>query len=78
MLCLGLGSMLLAMPAAAQQIKGQVVGATGTSISSRFGISGSVEFVGQARSSSARFAIAPLAATQRDSIFAGNFETGVP
>jgi len=66
--------LLASIPAGAQQITGQSVGTTGTSISPRFGVIGSVELVGQVRSSSAQFAIAPLTPTQRDTIFFSNFE----
>jgi hypothetical protein len=72
--CLGLTLVLSSVPAGAQQITGQAVGTNGASTSARFGVFGSVEPVGQARSSSARFSIAPLTPTKRDSIFASNFE----
>ena len=66
--------LLAALPAGAQQIAGHVVGTTGTSISPRFGVLGSIELDGQTRSSAARFAIAPLTPTQRDSIVFSHFE----
>ena len=71
---LGLIFVLTSIPAGAQQITGQAVGTNGASTSARFGVFGSVEPVGQLRSSGARFAIAPLTPTTRDSIFASGFE----
>ena len=71
---LGLTLLLASIPAGAQQITGQAVGTHGASTSLRFGVFGSVEPVDQARSSSARFSIAALTPTERDSIFSGRFE----
>lgn len=71
---LGLTFLLASVPAGAQQITGQVVCTTGASTSARFGVFGSVEPVDQGLSCSARFSIAPLTPTKRDSIFANNFE----
>lgn len=65
---------LASAPAGARQITGQIVGANGASTSPRFAVFGSVQVVGQARSSSVQFSIAPLTPTQRDSIFANGFE----